>query len=815
MKKFFILAFTLSFISAAWTSLSASVIYSCNFENASDNDRWTLNPAANQVIESQLVNKWYIGLPGNHSHDGQNGLFISDDGGNTAHYSNSGCWVFAYDTLTLPSSQQDYTITFDYRAVGNQSSWFDGLYLLWIPQNDPDTDEPTKVFSASGVSNIPSVYVNYIIPLQPSNNIDYVASSYTWNQCVARIPKGQCDGTPHYLAFVWANGSYAAQQPGAVIDNIEIYDSPLCDAPYNLVAELNESGISLSWDGIAWEYEVSVYSYETNSWRNPRQTYNNIMTFYNLPTGQTDFIVRAKCGDGQYSKKAILSQLVYYPNEMCVDYLNLSNAVCYVNNSYPTNTLTFDDFRQVSPIDYGSLSIESRHTVHFDRNEMEMRTGGLTHTVPDGAYASVRLGNWNNGAEAERIEFSFVVDTFTFPLLKLMYMPILEAPGHDDFENPRFTMDVFIDGESLDTCARADFNCNDVYVFNQLTPEAEENGWHITDNNVAQTSADIVWKEWTTVGVNLCKPEYEGKIATVRLTTFDCTFSAHSGYAYFTLDCMDNKVKGALKDNNQYEFTAPEGFVYRWYRVLDATSRRAPKNIPEDQILGHDRSFTVSADDENLYAVDCMFIQDSTNYFTLYVSVFSDQPVPVLDYEMDSLNRVDSTYSFFFDASNSYVVTTRFDMPDSVISIRHDLDSVLWNFGDGVMADSYFVNYQFKAPLLRDTTWVVSLTAYYHGHAQTDTVYIEMAPVPNTEGITQIEEDILYVPSIVNAAEQVSVLLQEPSQVRFYNMMGICSTYAVCSAGEVLVTMPSVPGIYVAEILSCSGKRTTQQIIVQ
>ena len=86
--------------------------YSCNFESQAARNRWVINPTANQTIYNQLANKWYIGEPGNNDRNGHYGLYISDDNGATAHYRNSGCWVFAYDTVSLAyMANDDYTLS--------------------------------------------------------------------------------------------------------------------------------------------------------------------------------------------------------------------------------------------------------------------------------------------------------------------------------------------------------------------------------------------------------------------------------------------------------------------------------------------------------------------------------------------------------------------------------------------------------------------------------------------------------------------------------------------------------------------------------
>ena len=210
------------------TPVQAVRRYSCDFETEEARARWVLNPTANQSILNQIANKWYIGEPGNNSKTGHYGLYISDDNGVTAHYQSKACWNFAYDTVALDHSPAgDYTIYFDYCAMANIASEFDGLYLFWIPDS--------VVPRSNAMNKIPGQYIDYIIPLQPQANMDYLNGTATWRQCVATIPNAYCDGTRHYLAFVWTNGSNQAQQPGAMIDNIYITDDAPCDAPTNLV----------------------------------------------------------------------------------------------------------------------------------------------------------------------------------------------------------------------------------------------------------------------------------------------------------------------------------------------------------------------------------------------------------------------------------------------------------------------------------------------------------------------------------------------------------------------------------------------------
>lgn len=699
--------------------------YSCNFEDSIARSRWKLNPTANQSIYNQLANKWYIGEPGNNDRNGQYGLYISDDGGATAHYQNKGCWVFAYDTVALDNIAGDYMLTFDYTSMANVASNFDGLYALWIPMTE-DGDS-IKVNSVA-TSGLPRRYENYVIRLQPNANMDYLAGTVTWRQCAVKIPGSKCDGTPHYLAFVWANGAYLPQQPGALIDNILITDGAPCDQPTNLVVTPNGTTVSLEWQGTATEYEVSAYSYDGQVWAGPKIVTGTQTNFTGLPVGQTDFIVRAKCGDDYFSLKTIVSKLIYYPDQLCVDYLNLNNAVCYINNSAPNNTLTFNDFKQVAPVDQGPSNVSSRHVVHFDRAEYEPRTGGQAKTIPDGELASVRLGNWEADDHAERIEFTFDVDTIRFPVLLLKYMPLLEAPGHDDHENPRFKLDILINGESIGECGKADFNANNVMNGSTLKPEAVLQGWHLTPSDVAfpgdNSRADVIWKDWTTVGVNLRNKAYAGKQLTARLTTHDCTFSVHCGYAYFTLGCSDGKLKGMKCGEINPKFEAPDGFDYRWAYAYNEKYRRADGSLPEQYIIHRGKFYDAGMHDDSLYVVDCMFVQDSTCFFSLYASTLATNPISAMNDPQIYMNCRDSIYRVTFDASPSWVQEIDHVTGDTLVSKAYHIETYEWNIEGLPYGWSDEVKPTFNFPIeggdyevtLRTTCGTCDSVLHYHLH---------------------------------------------------------------------------------------------------
>ena len=714
MKQKYLYSLLLLFGLLTSVSLHADQNYSCDFENKADRDRWVMNLTATDQIYSQLTNKWYIGAPGNNGQGGSYGLYVSDDNGATAHYTSNACWIIAYDTVMLDhlSTNDDYVLSFDYCGMGNVASGKDGIYLMWIPVED---GMPAN--SISTFASIPSEYENYIITLQPKAGLDYLNGTQTWKTYIGTIKNSKCDGKPHLLAFVWANTSATEHQPGGKIDNIMILDTRPCDEPTNLTLDIHGYTSTISWTGTATEYEVSAYSYEEDRWYGPNLVTGTTTSFSNLPIGQTDFVVRAVCAPKLYSLKTSISKLVYYPDQMCVDYLNLDNATCYTGNTKnATDTRTFNTFAKCDPIDFGYSNGDSRHTIHFDKEERDVCTAFKAKTIPDGELASVRLGSWNLHDGAERIDFSFDVDTINYPVLLLKYLPILEAPNHPDERNSRFKMDILIGGETLGPCVQADFNCNDVYDKEQkvLYPGVEKQGWHLAQKEevlLERSHENFVWKDWTTVGVNLKKPEYQGKKLTIRLTVFDCLAHVHCGYVYFTLGCSDGNFKGMKCGEMNPVFDAPDGFAYRW-ALASSEQYRDPITgaFPENLVVGREQSFEAGDKDDNIYVVDCMFVQDTTCYFSLYASALATNPVAVIDDKpIIKKSCANGKYSVTFDGSKSWVQEINHVTEDTIPSRIHHIDLLQWTV-DGIGASTNEKpTFEFPA---KGGDFVVTLRAY-------------------------------------------------------------------------------------------------------
>lgn len=660
-----LLAFVGSIVPIYAQNTNGVYSYYCDFEDVEEVQQWDLRVGSRA---EKLPNKWYIDTAINNG--GEYALYVSNTQGQTVSYEATASTILAARTLTLNYTGEDYVLSFDWVANGYQDVG-DGLYVAWVPVEDyyGDSIQLESVGAAILDKNTIEPYCLEVSPKEVEAD-DRLAlrGKSTWQTCQVNIPKGRTN-KPYRLVFIWKNGSVLAT-PGACIDNISIMDGRACGAPSGL--NINTSGtdtLKLTWNGDADKYEVGCYSYEKLSWL-IHTVDTTTYTFTDVPEGFCDFYVRTICWDTlnqetYYSGKAMDSRFIYYPDNHCIDYITLTEENCYINSAKPGKVT--GDYQYVNQmVDDGYSSRYSRHTHHYSKTETDPRTRGLLKTVPEGEIASVRLGNWNNGGESERVEFKFVVDS-TMPVLILKYAVVLESPGHDsgkspsskDLYDPRFKLEILNNGKSIGKCAAADFTSSWV-----------EKGW-VRDTLEAPVGDDgklqkitVVWKDWTTIGVNL--DDYIGKTLTIRLTTYDCAYSAHFGYAYFTLGCDKAELDGEACDGSSItEFRAPSGFDYVWYYAND----------PLKKVLSTEQVYTLrDSMDTQEYAVDVIFKEDTDCYFTLYASAKPHYPVGDFSYQISQHDC--RNYITFVNHSRMEQIDKQTN--DTTRSLP---DAVLWDLG--------------------------------------------------------------------------------------------------------------------------------------
>ena len=373
----------------------------------------------------------------------------------------------------------------------------------------------------------------------------------------------------------------------------------------------------------------------------------------------------------------------------CIDPTNLTAD--YTTCFYGTYG---NPYANTGVVDYNFGDSRSRHTVHYDTTATDPRTGGMLRIVPEGSNASVRLGNWTSNttaAEAEAISYSLLVDTTSFDLLVLKYAAVLQDPLHAPSDQPRFSLEVLDESNSLldAQCAAADFIAN------------RNLGWNMAAGNV-------LWKDWTTVGVDLSP--YAGQRVRIRLTSRDCNEGSHFGYAYFTLECMKKNMRSEhCGDVDSNTFYAPAGFAYRWYSSNDTS-----------QTLSTEQSIRVPTDSLT-YFCRCSFVDNDECHFTISAFAGTRFPLALFDY-----SSVISNCQFEVSFTNNSTISADGITP---LGTGEPCETALWDFGDGQISNGYHATHTYSAP---GTYTVMLISAIADGSCSDTTTMTLTLSMPNS-----------------------------------------------------------------------------------
>ncbi len=407
----------------------------------------------------------------------------------------------------------------------------------------------------------------------------------------------------HSLANYYGNGRFLAlridSEGSMVIDHLSV---DTCAAYNFAMTETETDHIVIEWEqqgSPTVTVEYGPVGFNEGQGTMVTATTSPLLIDSLAPLTDYAFLVSSHCDEMSCRVALVDSFLTFIPKggTGCIDYTDLhaSYVSCkYGSYSNPT------EFTGV--IDRGYMSAASRHTVHFDTTEHDARTGNLLRTVPPGEQASVRLGNWssNINPQAESITYALTVDTNDFSLLVLRYAAVLQDPEHSADLQPRFRLQILNqNNEVIDACSAADFIAN---------PSLN---WNIAPN-------DVLWKDWTTVGVDLTP--YAGQTIFIRLITNDCGEGSHFGYAYFTLGCSSKRMRSegcSYVPNNR--FTVPSGFNYQWYSNLDTT------------IISDSSSIWVPSDNNLIYFCQLSFIDNPECHFTMSAFAGARFPLAIID----------------------------------------------------------------------------------------------------------------------------------------------------------------------------------------
>lgn len=639
MKKTILLLVmaVLGVMSARMNGQAISVPYSMGFEavgfDSIEATNWVLNPGPQAPA---CGDRWIIGRSIREA--GLQSLYITTGTDGSATFGHQPCTQYAYRDFLLP--QGTYDISFDWYCEGGPGTYLAVGYAL-------TTNNYLVANSSTGT--IPAQVSPYLQFQQLNGTTDA-----RWQNATFSFTS---NGTRVYrIFFAWVNNNtdQTVQAIGACVDNIQM-TSANCKRPTNIAYNtITCDSIFVSWTGSSAEYELQYRQAGSNYWHKVIGIPGGVTSgtiLEGMDESSYDLRVRGICTPDTSAWAYLSDFVVFCPDKHCINLvdLNAPGTTCTYGSGYSGySTNPQCAYQNVGVVDYGPENQQSRHTVNWDRTAMDPRTGNNIPLIPSGEIASVRLGNWKTGAEAEAITYDYYVDS-TYNILLIKYAVVMEDPDHLPNEQPRFVLDILnANGQQIDpTCGHCDF-----------AADGDADGWYTYGSGYDM----VTYKPWTLVGLNL--QSYKGMNIKIRFTTYDCSQSGHYGYAYYTMSC----AAGTIKTNScagdptaSTSLAAPEGFLYEWYNK-------------QGQMVSDKRVLDIASSDTTTYTCRLKNKENPSCWFELKSQCLPQQPIAEFTYQYnprDCQNMVDFEEQCF--------VRTTFD-GDTVDHKDNHCDEVQWEF---------------------------------------------------------------------------------------------------------------------------------------
>jgi uncharacterized protein (TIGR02145 family) len=278
-----------------WTSTSftsgqnhVSLPYTCDFENADENQNWAL-------INGDQTNKWYIGAAA--SNGGSNGLYVTNDlGTSNAYTTNATSYVYAYRTIEF-SESDTYNISFDWKANGQSN--YDLLRAFIVP-----TSAALEAGNANGMSSYTITTPNgWIDVANPEGQLNLATE---WQQSAKET---HLEAGTYNLVFFWKNNNTSGSQPPAAIDNLNIKKVTCLSVTNIRTSSITTSSAYINWhesaDASTWEVIVS----DTELSATALENYTDATVLYDSSYNATGLnpgtkyyaYIRAVCSDSDKS----------------------------------------------------------------------------------------------------------------------------------------------------------------------------------------------------------------------------------------------------------------------------------------------------------------------------------------------------------------------------------------------------------------------------------------------------------------------------------------------------------------------------------
>lgn len=272
----------------------ATIPYSCDFENGTENGRWVVNNP------NSYVNHWVIGTATYSSLD--KSLYVSRNGTANEYSRTKASYVYAYRQINFATAGE-YSISFKWKARGEVGCW-DAMYAALCP---PGTACPPSTDITGNTNSLPTNYINVADVSQSYSTTGaflWTNADSDWKTSIKSVNITTTGN--YYLVFYWKNDDGGGDNPPAAVDDISI-TIITCPKPTlltNTAITTNSATVDWTENGTAssWILEYSTSStFPAGSTTSVNVT-SKPYTITGLTTETTYYVrVKANCGGGDVS----------------------------------------------------------------------------------------------------------------------------------------------------------------------------------------------------------------------------------------------------------------------------------------------------------------------------------------------------------------------------------------------------------------------------------------------------------------------------------------------------------------------------------
>ena len=181
-----------------------------DFETITDRNDWTL-------VNGTQTTQWVMNTATNNG--GAYSIYVSNSPTSVVppnNYSNTSTNVWAYKEIEFPECDDDYVLSFDWRAYGEDCCDYMYLYI----------GDLATVTAGSMTAPAGAIQIN-----NPATGVQKFNRSSNWTHAEIILDNATYSGQTKTLYFLWHNDGSVLYDPPAAVDNVCLLSCEPCDQP--------------------------------------------------------------------------------------------------------------------------------------------------------------------------------------------------------------------------------------------------------------------------------------------------------------------------------------------------------------------------------------------------------------------------------------------------------------------------------------------------------------------------------------------------------------------------------------------------------